>query len=103
MADSVVSGLLMMSNLSRLLNFDTDFLGYFGSRFLMRVLGLKKCTFKRFLDVFFVTVCFTAFATLEAFLLPPSAFEGSAPTPLFFGAIPEKCNLQSCSSDPPKI
>merc|ERR1719352_398807 len=41
----------------------------------MSVLGRKKCTLVRFLEVFLVTVCFTALATFAAF-----------PFPAFFGA-----------------
>merc|ERR1719301_13260 len=67
-ADSVVNGLLMIENLSSLLMCCTDFRGYLGSRFLISVFGRKKCTFKRFLLVFWDTACFTDFATLEAFL-----------------------------------
>merc|ERR1719281_2111509 len=42
MADSVVKGYLITAYLSILVMPATDFLGYFGSRFLMSVLGLKK-------------------------------------------------------------
>merc|ERR1719281_1244682 len=82
-ADSVVKGLLMMANLSILSSLFTDFRGYFGSRFLISVLGRKKWMLRRFLDCFRATDCFTAFETLEAFLLP-SAFLVSAL--LAFGA-----------------
>merc|ERR1719352_1509014 len=44
----------------------------------MRVLGRKKCTLVRFLEVFLVTVCFTALATLLAFLAP---FFGAGASP----------------------
>merc|ERR1719330_2169289 len=45
MADSVVTGYWMMRYLSILERISVDLLGYFGSRLLFRVLGLKKCTF----------------------------------------------------------
>merc|ERR1719198_1113971 len=82
MADSVVRGLLMIAYLSIVFMPCTDFRGYLGSRFLMRVLGRKKCTFKRFLEVLRVTVCFTAFDTLDAFLLPPFSGAGASPSTL---------------------
>merc|ERR1719392_253198 len=60
MADSVVTGHWMMRYLSILSRLSTDFRAYFGVRFLMSVLGRKKCTLVRFLLVFLVTTCFTA-------------------------------------------
>merc|ERR1712166_587539 len=68
MADSVVRGYLIIEYLSNLLRCCTDFRGYLGSRFVRCVLGLKKCTFKRFFDCLRDTLCFTAFDTLPAFL-----------------------------------
>merc|ERR1719191_722796 len=93
-ADSVVSGLLMIANLSNLSKRLTDFEGYFGSRFLMSVLGLKKWMLRRFFDDFRDTVCLIAFATLPAFLLPPLTSERGFSSEVaaafgapFFGAI----------------
>merc|ERR1712086_647672 len=63
MADSVVSGYLMTAYLSIFDKPCTDFLRYLPSRFLIRVLGKKKCTFFRILDVLRATVCFKPFAT----------------------------------------
>merc|ERR1719436_2210022 len=74
-ADSVVTGHWMTRYLSILSRRSTDLRGYFGSRFLMRVLGRKKWTLVRFFEVFLVTTCFTALAVLLAFL---AAFLGAA-------------------------
>merc|ERR1719150_1536802 len=92
MADSVVTGYWMMRYLSILGRTSTDLLGYFGSRFLLRVLGRKKCTLVLTLLCFLDTEPFTALATLAAFFAPP--FFGSSPSApasagcfLLFGAI----------------
>merc|ERR1719424_1232325 len=66
-ADSVVSGYLMIEYLSSFVRPATDLRGYFGSRFLIKVLGKKKWTFRRFLELLREMVCFTAFAVLFAF------------------------------------
>merc|ERR1719517_374570 len=47
MADSVVTGHWMILYLSINGRLSTDLRGYFGSRFLIRVFGLKKCMFVR--------------------------------------------------------
>merc|ERR1719254_214591 len=83
MADSVVTGHWMMRYLSIRSRVSTDFIGYFGSRFLIKVFGLKKCTLVRVFFTFLVTAPFTAFATLPALFAPPSAL----------GAISQACNL----------
>merc|ERR1719428_2527154 len=82
LTDSVVSGYLMIWYLSNLGMALTDFLGYLGSRFLIKVFGLKKCTLVRTFLVFLDTEFLMPLATFPAFLAPsPSAF---AP---FFGAM----------------
>merc|ERR1719343_1031420 len=84
-ADSVVTGHWMMRYLSFRSRLSTDLLGYFGSRFLIRVFGRKKCTFVRTFRCFRATEPFTALATLPAFLEPPSA--EAAAVFLSFGAM----------------
>merc|ERR1719507_1706219 len=69
-ADSVVTGYLMMRYLSILARLSTDFLGYFGSRFRFRVFGRKKCTLVLTFLCFLDTEPLTALATLAAFFAP---------------------------------
>merc|ERR1719161_1321800 len=72
-ADSVVSGNLMVRNLSMSGCFGTDVRGYIGLRACFNVFGRKKWTFLRILLCFFVIAFFAtlaavcAFATLAAF------------------------------------
>merc|ERR1719401_185043 len=76
-ADSVVTGHVMMRYLSFRPRVSTDFRGYFGSRFLMSVFGRKKCTFVLTFLTFRETAPFTAFATLAALSAPAAAFFGA--------------------------
>merc|ERR1719360_50300 len=78
MALSVVTGYWMTRYLSILERSSTDRRGYFGSRFLFKVFGRKKCTFVLTFLCFLETEPFTALATLAAFLAP--AFFGSSPS-----------------------
>merc|ERR1740130_708445 len=83
-----------MLNLSFLSGRHTDFLRYFGSLFVIFVLGRKKCTFMRILVVFRATLCFNPLATFEAFLEPPLAGAAASPSlTSFFGAISNNCCL----------
>merc|ERR1719444_710529 len=74
MADSVVTGHWMILYLSFRSRLSTDRLGYFGSRFLIKVLGRKKCTFVRTFLCFLATEPLTALATLPAFFVPAACF-----------------------------
>merc|ERR1719383_671779 len=72
-ADSVVSGYLMVRYLSNLTSFGTDLFGALGLRGVMRVFGRKKCTFVRTFLAFFVTPPLTPAAVFFA-LTEASAF-----------------------------
>merc|ERR1719230_2479057 len=88
MADSVVTGHWMMRYLSFRSLLSTERIGYFGSRFLIKVFGLKKCTLVRTFRCFRATEPLTAFATLPAFLAPAlAASPPAAAAFLSFGAI----------------
>merc|ERR1719444_732959 len=78
MADSVVTGHWMILYLSLRSRLSTDRRGYFGSRFLIRVFGRKKCTLVRTFRCFLATEPLTAFATLPAFFVPAVCFSPSA-------------------------
>merc|ERR1719382_1263092 len=82
MADSVVTGHWMILYLSISGRLSTDRRGYFGSRFLISVFGLKKCTLVRTFFAFRDTEPFTAFATFPACFAPSFACWAC-----FFGAM----------------
>merc|ERR1719352_329904 len=93
-ADSVVSGYLMILNLSSSGFFAIALRGYIGFRACFSVFGRKKCTFLRTFVCFFamdfltIFVVAFAFATFAAFF--GSAFGaalGSAFGAAFFGAM----------------
>merc|ERR1719436_1849101 len=81
MADSVVTGYLMIRYLSIFARLSTDLLGYLGSRFLFKVFGRKKCTLVLTFLNFLETEPLTALATLAAFFAPffPD-FSGASPS-----------------------
>merc|ERR1719401_2603834 len=87
-ADSVVTGHVMMRYLSIRPRVSTDFRGYFGSRFLMSVFGRKKCTFVLTFLAFRVT------APLAAFFAPPSAAAFAA-----FGAMLHALRASALAED----
>merc|ERR1719353_2073815 len=96
-ADSVVSGYLMILNLSSSGFFAIALRGYIGLRACFSVFGRKKCTFLRTFDCFFAMDFFTifvvafAFATFVAFSAGFgagfAAALGSAFACAFFGAM----------------
>merc|ERR1719389_80320 len=65
-ADSVVSGYLMILNLSSSGFFAIALRGYIGLRACFSVFGRKKCTFLRTFDVFFAIDFFTIFVVAFA-------------------------------------
>merc|ERR1719394_2216194 len=70
-ADSVVTGHLMILNLSILFLFSTDLFGYLGLRFVSWVFGRRKCTLVRTFFTFRDTEALAAFVPFGASAIQP--------------------------------
>merc|ERR1719506_2541533 len=86
-ADSVVSGYLMILNLSSSGFFAIALRGYIGFRACFSVFGRKKCTFLRTFDCFFAMDFLTILVVAFAFAAALGSAFAAAFAAAFFGAM----------------